>query len=81
MMMADVEDIWRVAGKSMAIAPTGPIPGRTPIKVPIKTPKKQDNRFKGWSPIEKPYRRLLKTPICSALSRRVLYLKIKNSFR
>jgi len=33
---------------------TGPIPGRTPMRVPNTAPKKQKNRLKGWSPTEKP---------------------------
>jgi len=53
-MMAAVGGIWKVAGKRMAIAPTGPIPGRTPMRVPNKAPKKQNMRFTGWRPTEKP---------------------------
>ena len=30
-----------VLGISMAIVPSGPIPGRTPIRVPTRTPTKQ----------------------------------------
>jgi hypothetical protein len=30
-----------VKGRRSDIVPTGPIPGRTPINVPIKTPAKQ----------------------------------------
>ncbi len=30
------------------MVPTGPIPGRTPIKVPTKHPRKQNMRFVGW---------------------------------
>jgi hypothetical protein len=41
MIMAEVGDKPKVAGKSMAIVPIGPIPGRTPINVPTNTPTKQ----------------------------------------
>jgi hypothetical protein len=63
MMIADRGDILKVAGKRIDIAPTGPIPGRTPTSVPIKTPRKQYAIFVGSSPIEKPYKRLVKTSI------------------
>jgi hypothetical protein len=53
-MIAAVGGIWKVAGKSMAIAPTGPIPGRTPMRVPNNAPKKQDSKLIGWNPTEKP---------------------------
>jgi hypothetical protein len=43
-----------VAGKSIDIAPIGPIPGRTPISVPRKTPMKQARRFSGVKITEKP---------------------------
>jgi hypothetical protein len=38
----------------MDIVPIGPIPGRTPIRVPNTVPKKQNNRLIGWSAIVKP---------------------------
>jgi len=53
-MIAAVGDIWKVTGNRMAIAPTGPIPGRTPIRVPNKAPKKQDIRLMGCRATEKP---------------------------
>jgi hypothetical protein len=34
-----------VTGRRSDIVPAGPIPGRTPIKVPRKTPIKQYNKF------------------------------------
>jgi len=43
--MAEVGLIPKVRGKSIEIVPTGPIPGRTPIRVPINTPAKQYNRL------------------------------------
>jgi hypothetical protein len=60
MIIADVGDIPKVTGKRSAIPPTGPIPGSTPIRVPKRTPKKQDRRLAGWRATEKPLRRLLK---------------------
>jgi hypothetical protein len=41
----------KVAGSRILIVPEGPIPGRTPIKVPINTPKKQKRIFIGWNVI------------------------------
>jgi hypothetical protein len=40
-IMAPTGDTLKVAGSKRDIAPTGPMPGRTPIRVPIKTPAKQ----------------------------------------
>jgi hypothetical protein len=37
--------IPKVTGRSIEIVPTGPIPGRTPISVPMKTPTKQYSRL------------------------------------
>jgi hypothetical protein len=37
----------KVTGRRSDIAPTGPMPGSTPINVPIKTPIKQVKRFIG----------------------------------
>ena len=34
-----------VKGRRMAIVAVGPMPGRTPIKVPVNTPMKQAKRF------------------------------------
>jgi hypothetical protein len=39
--MAPTGLIWKVMGKRRDIVPTGPMPGRTPIRVPVKTPMKQ----------------------------------------
>jgi hypothetical protein len=39
-------------GKRMERVATGPIPGRTPIKVPIRTPTKQKNRLSGWQALD-----------------------------
>jgi hypothetical protein len=47
MMIAVVGGIPYVTGRRMAMVPTGPIPGRTPIRVPTKTPRKQNMRLSG----------------------------------
>jgi hypothetical protein len=55
MIMAPVVEILKVTGRRIAIAPTGPIPGKTPTRVPNKEPKKQKKRFSGCRAIENPY--------------------------
>jgi hypothetical protein len=37
-MMAETGGILNVLGRRIEIVATGPIPGRTPIRVPINTP-------------------------------------------
>ncbi len=49
----------KVTGSNIAIAPGGPIPGSTPTRVPMKTPPKQQSRFKGSRAIRNPYSRLV----------------------
>jgi hypothetical protein len=41
MMMAEIGGILKVMGRRMEMVATGPIPGRTPIRVPRRTPRKQ----------------------------------------
>jgi len=41
MMMDATGGAWKVTGMRIDIAPTGPMPGKTPMSVPIRTPKKQ----------------------------------------
>jgi hypothetical protein len=41
MMMAASGVDLKVIGRSRDMAPTGPMPGSTPIRVPMKTPIKQ----------------------------------------
>jgi hypothetical protein len=45
MMIAEVGSIAKVTGMRIAIVATGPMPGRTPIRVPIDTPMKQARRL------------------------------------
>lgn len=52
--MAPVEDTLNDIGRRIDIAPTGPIPGKTPTKVPNNAPKKQKSKLSGWIAIEKP---------------------------
>jgi hypothetical protein len=52
--MAFIGDVLNVIGKRSAIVPDEPIPGRTPINVPIKTPKKQRSKLFGSKITEKP---------------------------
>jgi len=47
MMMPDSGVPDSVIGNSSDIAETGPIPGRTPTSVPMKTPMKQYSRLAG----------------------------------
>jgi hypothetical protein len=52
MITAETGFAWKVEGRRREIVATGPIPGRTPIKVPIMQPMKQKNKFLGWTAIE-----------------------------
>jgi hypothetical protein len=47
MIIAPIGVMRKVAGSKRDIAPTGPMPGSTPISVPVRTPMKQYNRFTG----------------------------------
>ena len=46
-MIAVMGGIRKLTGKRIEMAPTGPIPGRTPINVPNKTPIKQNRILAG----------------------------------
>ncbi|MEM2990640.1 MAG: hypothetical protein QXQ02_05595 [Halobacteria archaeon] len=46
-MIAETGEILKLTGRRRLIVAEGPIPGRTPIMVPIKTPIKQYRRFIG----------------------------------
>lgn len=54
-MIAEVGDSIVVSGMSMAIADDGPMPGKTPTKVPIRHPKKAQNKLVGPKADEKPW--------------------------
>jgi len=55
-MIEEVAVILKVTGSKIDIVAVGPIPGRTPISVPIKTPTKQAKRLLGSKLTENPYR-------------------------
>ena len=52
-MIAETGEMWKVEGNSKEMVATGPIPGSTPIKVPITHPMKQKRRLFGWKITEK----------------------------
>jgi hypothetical protein len=54
MIMAPTGEVCKVVGSRRDMAPTGPMPGRTPISVPMKTPIKQYRRLTGMRETEKP---------------------------
>ena len=55
MMMAGVGDKNVVSGIKIAMADEGPIPGRTPTRVPIKHPTSAQNRLTGASADPNPW--------------------------
>src|SRR5215212_5300829 len=63
MMSADTGARLKVIGSSMAMVATGPMPGRTPIRVPSITPMRQYSRFIGEMATPKPMTRLWKISI------------------
>jgi hypothetical protein len=54
MMIADVGGSIVVRGRRIAIPDDGPMPGSTPINVPIRHPIVAHRRFAGVSAITKP---------------------------
>jgi hypothetical protein len=54
MIMAEVGSSLNVDGSKRAKVATGPIPGKTPINVPIRHPTRQKKRFMGRNATEKP---------------------------
>src|SRR5215471_14874288 len=59
MIRPEVGSRWKVSGSSMAMVAIGPMPGRTPISVPISAPASAKNRLAGVSATPKPVTRLL----------------------
>jgi hypothetical protein len=55
--------IPKVTGRRREMVATGPIPGRTPIRVPINTPKKQKKRLWRLEATLKPRARWLRISI------------------
>src|SRR5712691_6494706 len=63
MIRPDVGSRWKVSGNSIAMVAIGPMPGRTPIRVPISAPASAKNRFAGVSATPNPTTRLLRSSI------------------
>src|SRR4029077_8128360 len=63
MISPEVGSRWNVSGNSIAMVAIGPMPGRTPINVPISAPASAKNRFAGVSATPKPTTRLLSSSI------------------
>src|SRR5213592_3488341 len=60
MIRADTGGSAYVAGSSIAIVATGPMPGSTPISVPRTQPMKQYSRLIGVTATPKPVARLVR---------------------
>ena len=67
MMIAVTGGRLNVKGSKRATVPVDPIPGRTPMNVPIKQPKKQKNRLLGVRMTENPKPILWKTSMKTSL--------------
>jgi hypothetical protein len=63
MIMAETGLVPKVPGNNIAIAPVGPMPGKTPMSVPIRTPIKQYRKLMGVEIVEKPFKRPSKISI------------------
>ncbi len=57
-MSDETGETYSVDGRSNAMAPSGPIPGSTPISVPMNTPTKHTRRFTGCTATQNPLARL-----------------------
>src|SRR5215212_6443336 len=69
MISADTGGSAYVAGSSIAIVATGPMPGSTPISVPSRQPMKGYSRLTGVTATPKPMERLVIRSMLSALCR------------
>jgi hypothetical protein len=58
-----------VTGSSIAMVAMGPMPGSTPIRVPIRHPNRQNSRLTGVAAAAKPVARLWNTSIKNPTSR------------
>src|SRR3569833_2259366 len=67
MISEETGSSWKVIGSSMAIVAVAPMPGRTPISVPRRTPMRQKSRYAGVAAVAKPSARLLKSSIAVSL--------------
>src|SRR3954469_11580824 len=68
MIRADTGGSAYVAGSSMAMVATGPMPGSTPIRVPSRQPMKAYSRLIGVKATPKPMERLLMRSMVRVLS-------------
>jgi hypothetical protein len=60
--------IPKVTGKRSDIVPAGPIPGSTPIRVPMKTPIKQYNKLVAEKAMLNPNEKFSKKPVTKSPS-------------
>src|SRR5216684_796863 len=67
MIRPDTGSRWKVSGNSIAMVAIGPMPGRTPISVPISAPASAKNRLAGVSATPNPTLRLLNSSIAHPL--------------
>src|SRR5258705_524917 len=63
MIRPDTGSRWNVSGSSIAMVAIGPMPGRTPISVPMSAPTSANPRFAGVSATANPVARLLRSSI------------------
>src|SRR5436305_15147848 len=56
----------KVTGSSMAMVAIGPMPGNTPISVPIRHPNRQNTRLRGVAAAASPIPRLCRMSISEA---------------
>jgi hypothetical protein len=63
MIMEPTGSIPKVTGNKREMVATGPIPGSTPIRVPINTPRKQKKRLVRLKATLKPRVKLFKISI------------------
>src|SRR5262245_66186679 len=61
MISAEAGGSPNVNGSNMATVVNGEMPGRTPTRVPMATPIRQNARFAGVAAVAKPIARLLKS--------------------
>src|SRR5215510_2270986 len=67
MIRPEVGSRWKVSGSSIAMVAIGPMPGSTPINVPISAPASAKNRFAGVSATPNPTARLCRSSIRRSL--------------
>src|SRR5260370_7186407 len=69
MIMAEGGDRRKVKGSSSAIAGIGPMPGSTPIAVPMTTPIRQNSKLLGCRAVVSPISSLSKSSMSEPCSR------------